>query len=93
MIANINYFDGSDVFNIPAPLWGMGMTDITIKGGFYPGGTLRIHKKLELIRYGRVEPEKLLNVKFDGFEKIQDALIMMDEKPRELIKPVVHIQW
>lgn len=93
VIANVNYFDGADVFHIPAPLWGMGMADITIRGGFCPGGALRIQKMLELIRHSRVQPEKLLNVQFEGFEKIQDAFIMMDEKPKDLIKPVVHIQW
>lgn len=93
VIANVNYFDIAEKFEYPTLLWGLGMADVTLRGGFCPGGAYRIQKMLELIRYGRVHPEKLLNVKFEGFEKIPDAFVMMDEKPKELIKPVVHIQW
>lgn len=92
-ISNINFYDGSDVFNVPAPLWGLGMSDITIRGGFCPGGAYRMQKMLNLIKYGRVDPSKLLNVSFEGFNKIEDAFILMDQKPKDLIKPVVHITW
>ncbi|MDD4565102.1 MAG: zinc-binding dehydrogenase [Eubacteriales bacterium] len=92
-IANINFFDAAESFNIPAYNWGLGMSDITIRGGFCPGGALRMKKMLNLIRNNRVSPEKLLNYKFEGFDKIKDAFILMDEKPADLIKPVVHIQW
>lgn len=92
-VSNINFFDGSETFNIPTYNWGLGMSDITIRGGFCPGGALRMKKMLNLIKYGRISPEKLLNYKFEGFDKIKDAFILMDEKPKDLIKPVVHIQW
>ena len=48
---------------------------------------------LRLISAGRVHPEKLLNYSFEGFEKIEEAFKVMDEKPKDLIKPVVHIKW
>jgi Threonine dehydrogenase and related Zn-dependent dehydrogenases len=92
-IANINFFDASESFHIPTYNWGLGMSDITIRGGFCPGGALRMKKMLSLIKNGRISPEKLLNYQFDGFDKIEDAFILMDEKPGELIKPVVHMQW
>ena len=93
VVANVNFFDYSETFNIPAYNWGLGMSDITIRGGFCPGGALRIKKMLNLIKNGRIAPEKMLNYKFEGFDKIKDAFILMDEKPADLIKPVVHIQW
>lgn len=93
VISNINFYDVTDSFQTPAYLWGLGMSDVTIRGGFCPGGALRIKKMLNLIQTGRVHPEKLLNYKFEGFDKIEDAFKVMDEKPRDLIKPVVHIKW
>lgn len=92
-IANINFYDVTDTFTIPAYLWGLGMSDVTIRGGFCPGGAYRIQKMLNLIQAKRIAPEKLLNYQFEGFDKIQDAFILMDEKPKDLIKPVVHINW
>jgi len=92
-VANINFYDASETFNIPTYDWGFGMSDITIRGGFCPGGALRMKKMLNLIKNGRIAPEKLLNYKFEGFDKIKDAFILMDEKPKDLIKPVVHIKW
>lgn len=93
VVANINFYDASDTFNVPTYVWGLGMSDITIRGGFCPGGALRMEKMLNLIKNGRIAPEKLLNYKFDGFDKIKDAFILMDEKPKDLIKPVVYIKW
>ncbi|WP_040210675.1 zinc-binding dehydrogenase [Clostridium polynesiense] len=92
-IANVNFYDATESFQIPVLLWGLGMSDIKIRGGFCPGGAYRIEKMLSLIKNDRVHPEKLLNYKFEGFDKIKDAFILMDEKPRDLIKPVVHINW
>lgn len=92
-IANVNFYDASEQFEIPTYLWGLGMSDITIRGGFCPGGAYRIEKMLRLIENGRVHPEKLLNYSFEGFDKIEEAFKLMDEKPKDLIKPVVHIKW
>ena len=71
----------------------MDSSESTIRGGFCPGGAYRIEKMLNLIENGRVHPEKLLNYKYEGFEKIEDAFKVMDEKPRDLIKPIVYINW
>ncbi len=92
-VANVNYLDASDKFDIPAYLWGLGMSDVTLRCGFCPGGALRIEKMLRLIQAGRVDPAKMLNYQYEGFDKIPDAFKAMDEKPRDLIKPVVHINW
>lgn len=92
-VSNINFFDGTEMFEVPAPLVLMGMSDVTIHGGFCPGGAVRMKKLLSLIQAGRVHPEKLLNYKFEGFDKIPEAFKVMDEKPRDLIKPVVKITW
>lgn len=61
------------------------MADVTIRGGFCPGGALRAEKLLNLIKYDRIKPGKTFNYEFHGFDKIKDAFILMDEKPRDLI--------
>ncbi len=90
-ISNVNFFDISDTLAMPALSWGLGMADKTIRGGFCPGGALRIHKMLEMIANGRVDTTKLITHTFNGFDKIEDAFKLMDEKPRDLIKPIVVI--
>lgn len=90
-ISNVNFFDLSETLSMPALSWGLGMADKTIRGGFCPGGALRISKMLQMIENGRVDTTKLITHTFNGFEKIEDAFKLMDEKPRDLIKPVVFI--
>ena len=91
VISNINFLDPSDAYNIPAMLWGLGMSNVSLRCGFCPGGARRIERLIRLIQNDRIHPGKLLNVKYEGFEKIEDAFKIMDEKPKELIKPYVII--
>lgn len=77
--------------SFPTPLWGLGMSNVSIKCGFCPGGARRIERLVRMIQSDRIHPGKLLNRKFEGFEKIEDAFKLMDEKPADLIKPYVII--
>lgn len=91
IIGNINYFGEGDYINISRLGWGCGMGHKTIKGGLMPGGRLRMEKLASLIEIGRLDTSKLLTHKFNGFEHIEEALLLMKDKPRDLIKPVVMI--
>ena len=91
IISNVNFLDVADSINFPAPLWGLGMSNITFKSGFCPGGARRIERLVRLIQTGRVHPGRILNRKYEGFDKIETAFKEMDEKPRDLIKPYVII--
>jgi threonine dehydrogenase-like Zn-dependent dehydrogenase len=93
IVSNVNYFDATDTFTVPAPVWGLGMANIDIRGGFCPGGAVRIEKLINIIKHKRVDPAKLITHRFDGFEKIEDAFMLMDKKPADLIKPAVFITW
>jgi alcohol dehydrogenase (NADP+) len=44
-----------------------------------------------LLRYGKLDVKPLLTHRLDGFEQIERALLMMRDKPRDLIKPVISI--
>jgi len=42
-----------------------------------------------LIQTGRIQPEKLITHKFHGLENVEPALMLMKDKPPDLIKPLV----
>jgi threonine dehydrogenase-like Zn-dependent dehydrogenase len=90
-IGNVNYFGSGEYLPIPRQEWGVGMAHKTIRGGLTPGGRLRMEKMLALIRAGRVDPEILITHRFKGVENVEKALLLMKDKPRDLIKPVVTV--
>lgn len=92
-ISNVNFFDVSETLSMPAYLWGLGMSNKDIRGGFCPGGAKRIQKMLDIVKYNRVDASKLVTHRFYGFDKMEEAFLLMDEKPADLIKPVVFIDW
>ena len=93
IISNVNYFDVTETLSMPAYIWGLGMANKDIRGGFCPGGAKRIQRMIELIKYGRIDTTKLITHRFYGFSEMETAFKMMDEKPADLIKPVVFIDW
>ncbi|MBZ4656569.1 MAG: Alcohol dehydrogenase zinc-binding domain protein, partial [Thermoanaerobacter sp.] len=88
-IANVNYFGEGEVLPVPRLEWGCGMAHKTIKGGLCPGGRLRMERLIDLVFYKRVDPSKLVTHVFQGFDNIEKALMLMKDKPKDLIKPVV----
>lgn len=89
IIGNINYLGAGDYVRIPRVAWGCGMGHKTIAGGLMPGGRRRMEKLVSLLEVGRLDTSKLLTHKFQGFEHIEEALMLMKDKPKDLIKPVV----
>lgn len=88
-IGNVNYLGEGDYVRIPRAEWGCGMGHKTIAGGLMPGGRRRMEKLASLISTGRLDTSKLITHTFNGFEHIEEALMLMKDKPRDLIKPVV----
>lgn len=76
----------------PRVEWGCGMGHKQIVGGLMPGGRDRLEKLLALVKIGRIDPSKLVTHKFEGLDKVEDALMLMKDKPSDLIKPVVIIK-
>jgi len=92
-IGNVNYLGEGETINIPRVDWGVGMGHKCICGGLTPGGRLRMEKLASLIKYNKIDPTKLITHRFEGFDKIQDALMLMKDKPADVIKPVVFINY
>lgn len=91
IIGNVNYLGSGDYVRIPRVEWGCGMGHKTIAGGLMPGGRLRMEKLVTLLETGRLDVSRLLTHRFNGFEHIEEALMLMKDKPKDLIKPVVII--
>ena len=88
-IGNVNYLGSGTYVNIPRVEWGVGMGHKQILGGLMPGGRLRLEKLASLIVCGKLDVKPLLTHRFKGFEHVEDALLLMKNKPKDLIKPVV----
>lgn len=91
-IANINYYGTGETLPVPRVEWGCGMAHIDIRGGLCPGGRVRMERLADLVKYKRVDPSKLVTHVFHGIENVEKALLLMKDKPRDLIKPVVIMQ-
>ena len=90
-IGNVNYLGEGEYVEIPRVEWGCGMGHKTIKGGLMPGGRLRMEKLTQLVAMNKIDTSLLLTHRFEGFDKIEEALMLMKDKPADLIKPVVII--
>ncbi len=91
IIGNVNYLGEGDYVPVPRVEWGCGMGHKQIRGGLMPGGRLRAEKLARLVMTGRIHPEKLITHTFHGLENVEPALMLMKDKPRDLIKPMVII--
>lgn len=92
-VANVNYFGGTG--NLPFPKFsgGRGMAGKTIRTELAKGGRVRIERLLSMVKYGRIHPEKLVTHTLYGLDQVENALYLMKEKPRDLIKVMVKIDW
>lgn len=53
------------------------------------GGRLRLEKLAKLVELGRLDVKPLITHRFEGFDKVEEALLLMKDKAADLIKPVV----
>ena len=88
-IGNVNYLGEGDTIKIPRVEWGCGMGHKMIVGGLMPGGRRRSEKLARLVETNRIHPEKLITHTFHGLENVEPALMLMKDKPADLIKPLV----
>ena len=92
-IGNVNYLGSGDYIKIPRAEWGVGMGHKMINAGLMPGGRRRMERLASMVVNGRIDPSLLITHRFEGFESIENALMLMKNKPADLIKPVVSIRY
>lgn len=90
-IGNVNYLGSGDTINIPRVEWGVGMGHKQINGGLMPGGRLRMEKLSALVIHGKLDLAPLCTHVFEGWEHLEEALFLMRDKPKDLIKPIVKL--
>lgn len=90
-VSNVNYYGGTGCLGFPKFSGGRGMAGKTIHTELAKGGRARIERMLKMIQYGRVNPEPLVTHKFKGLESIEKALVLMNDKPKDLIKAAVYV--
>ncbi|MCL0057982.1 NAD(P)-dependent alcohol dehydrogenase [Dehalococcoidales bacterium] len=88
-ISNVAYYSTGETLPIPRNEWGLGMGHKTIKGGLMPAGRYKLERFIDLVKYGWLDPSKLVTHVFHGMENIEKAWYLMKEKPADLITPVV----
>lgn len=89
IVANVNYLGDGDSIAIPRVEWGVGMGHKRIVGGLTPGGRYVMQNLINLLKYKKLDTGILLTHRFKGLENIERGLMLMKDKPRDLIKPVV----
>lgn len=92
-ISNVNYYGGTGFLPFPKFSGGRGMAGKTIRTELAKGGRVRIERLLNMVRYGRIDPGKLVTHRLYGLEQVETALQLMKEKPQDLIKVMVQIDW
>ena len=90
-VSNVNYFGGTGNLGFPKFHGGRGMAGKTLHTSLAKGGRARIERIFELIRYGRLDPTPLITHELNGFDKIEEGLMLMKEKPSDLVKVMVNI--
>lgn len=90
-ISNVNYYGGTGSLSFPKFSGGRGMAGKTINTNLAKGGRVRIERMLKLISSGRIDPAPLVTHRFYGLQQISDAMLLMKDKPADLIKAVVYI--
>lgn len=91
-IGNVNYLGDGEFIKLPRVEWGVGMGHKDIRGGLMPGGRLRMEKLASLVASGRLDVSPLATHVFHGWEHMEEAVLLMREKPHDLIKPIVVVE-
>lgn len=91
-IVNLNYLVGDKPLEIPMQVLMNGLAGKNFRGDLCSGGRVCMERFISLVRHGRIQPGKLVSHRFYGLDKMEDALYLMRDKPRDLIKPVVYLE-
>lgn len=93
-MVNLNVITGTTEFTFDVVACSSGfMGHKTVNGGLCPGGRRRAERLTAMVVAGRVDTSKLITHRYYGFDKIPEALQTMKDKPRDLIKPIVYLDW
>lgn len=78
---------------LPVQAFGGGIGNKKIIGTTTKGGRAWIESLVALVASKRLDVKPLITHRFNGLDKVTDALLLMRDKPDDLIKPVVSIKY
>jgi len=90
-VSNINYYGGTGYLDFPKFSGGRGMAGKTVHTELARGGRARIERMLKMVSYGRINPGSLITHHYHGLNSIFDALLLMRQKPADLLKVMITI--
>jgi len=88
-VSNVNYYGGGGSLAFPKFSGGRGMAGKTIRTELAKGGRMRVERMMRMIKYGGIDPAPLVTHRLSGFDRLEEALLIMRDKPFDLIKAVV----
>lgn len=89
-MTNLNVITGTNEFKFTYASCGGGfMGHKTVNGGLCPGGRRRAERLTAMVQADRLDPSLMVTHTFHGLDSIGEALQLMKDKPRDLIKPIV----
>jgi threonine dehydrogenase-like Zn-dependent dehydrogenase len=91
IVSNINYLGTGDYIKIPRVEWGLGMGHIRVIGGLMPGGRKNMEYLSRVLQNKRLDVSPLLTHRYDRWADLEKGLLLMKDKPADLIKPVVSV--
>ncbi|MEG2021530.1 MAG: zinc-binding dehydrogenase [Oscillospiraceae bacterium] len=92
-ISNVNYYGGQGSLQFPKFSGGRGMAGKTIHTELAKGGRVRLERLLKMVECKRITPGELVTHHLYGMDNIENALYLMRDKPQDLIKVMVSINW
>ncbi len=90
-VSNVAGFVGDAQVSFSTEAWFLGTADKTIKGVMVQGGGRYMERMLSLMVQKRIDVKPIACPVMHGFDKIPDALQLMVDQSRDIIKPVVII--
>lgn len=93
IVSNLNMFTEIESFNFPIMAVGGFMGHKVLKGGLCPGGRKRMERLISMVQAKRVDPGRLVTHRFSKLEDIEPAFYLMVNKPKDLIKPIVLLDY
>lgn len=88
-ISNVGYHgEHPEPLQVPLDAFGLGMAAKSIHSGLCPGGNDRMQRLFAMIRTELFDP-KLMTTHTFGFDDIQTAFRMMENKEDHIIKPLI----
>lgn len=79
----------ADTISIPNNAWDQGLSHKRLNFGLLPGGRVRMERLLNLVKYRRFDPGKIVSHKYHGLDEMVDVLDLFENKQDEVIRAVM----